>query len=163
MKKPLIVAIITILLILIIAGGIGIILNNLNKEKISITSTSFKNSMEEKGYILTDANSQFEEYDYVEQVYVAVSSDYNFQIEFYELTNNSYATNFFNNNKAIFESSKGSAATETNLNAKNYSKYTLSSNGKYKVVSRINNTVIYADVDDTYKDTVKSILDELGY
>lgn len=163
MKKPLIVAIITILLILIIAGGIGIILNNLNKEKISITSTSFKNSMEEKGYILTDANRQFEEYDYLEQVYVAVSSDYNFQIEFYELTNNSYAKNFFNNNKAIFESSKGSAATETNLNAKNYSKYTLSSNGKYKVVSRINNTVIYADVDDTYKDTVKSILDELGY
>ena len=31
------------------------------------------------------------------------------------------------------------------------------------VVSRIDNTVIYVNVDDNYKDTVKDILDELGY
>ena len=31
------------------------------------------------------------------------------------------------------------------------------------VVSRIDNTVIYVNVDNNYKDTVKDILDELGY
>ena len=31
------------------------------------------------------------------------------------------------------------------------------------VVSRIDNTVIYVDVDDNYKENVKTILDELGY
>ena len=31
------------------------------------------------------------------------------------------------------------------------------------VVSRIENTVIYLNVADEYKDTVKNILEELGY
>ena len=35
-------------------------------------------------------------------------------------------------------------------------------NGKYMVVSRIDNTVIYVNVNDNYKDTVKDILKELG-
>ena len=162
MKKSLII-IIAVIILVIIGGGIGIILNNLNRDKTSITATSFKNHMEDKGYILTDANSQFEEYDYIKQVYIAVSNDYGFQIEFYELTDDSYAMNFYNNNKSIFESSKGSDATQTKVGLKNYSKYTLSSNEKYSVVSRIDNTVIYVNVDENYKDTVKDILDELGY
>lgn len=62
--------------------------------------------MEQKGYIITDANGQFSEYDYVKQVYVASSKDYSYQIEFYELSDASYATYFYNNNKAIFESLK---------------------------------------------------------
>ena len=31
------------------------------------------------------------------------------------------------------------------------------------VVSRINNTVVFVKVEDTYKDAVKKILEELGY
>ncbi len=160
MKKP--VKIILIVLLVIIAI-VGVIFVNLNKEKNSITASSFKNSMEQKGYVVTNANSQFSEYDYVKQVYVASSNEYNYKIEFYELSDDSYATYFYNNNKSIFESSKGSASAETSVALNNYSKYTLSSNGKYMVVSRIDNTVIYVDADDNYKENVKTILDELGY
>jgi hypothetical protein len=119
--------------------------------------------MSQKGYSVQDASSQFSEYSYIKQVYIAVSEDYSYQIEFYELSDDSYATTFYNNNESIFESSKGDAAIETSIGLNNYSKYTLSSNGKYMVVSRIDNTVIYVDVDENYKDAVKTILDELGY
>lgn len=34
----------------------------------------------------------------------------------------------------------------------NYSKYALSTSGEYKVVSRIENTAVYLNVDSSYKD-----------
>lgn len=160
MKKLLIIAIIAIVIIVAI---VGVIFINLNKEKNSITSSSFYATMSQKGHSVQDSTSQFSEYNYVKQAYIAVSEDYSYKIEFYELLDDSYATSFYNNNKFIFESSKGNASAETSVGGKNYSKYTLSSNGKYMVVSKINNTVIYVKVDDSYRNTVKDILDELGY
>lgn len=160
MKKPVMIAIIAVVIILVI---LGVIFINLNKEKTSITASSFYTTMSQKEYSVQDATSQFSDYDYVQQVYIAASNDYSYQIEFYELSDDSYATSFYNNNKSIFESSKGNASAETSVSLKNYSKYTLSSSGKYSVVSRIDNTVIYVNVDDKYKDTVKAVLDELGY
>lgn len=160
MKKPVIIAIIVVVIVIAI---VGVIFVNLNKEKISITASSFYTTMSQKGYTVQDANNQFLEYDYIKQVYIAANKDYSYKIEFYELLDDSYATSFYNNNKSIFEASKGNVSAETSVGLKNYSKYTLSSNGKYMVVSRIDNTVIYVKVDDSYKDTVKAILDELGY
>ena len=160
MKKPVIIAIIAVVIVVAI---VGVIFINLNKEKTSITASDFYTTMSQKGYVVQDSSSQFSEYNYVKKSYIAASKDYSYQIEFYELVDDSYATSFYNNNKSIFESSKGNASAETSVGLKNYSKYTLSSNGKYMVVSRINNTVIYVDVDDSYKDTVKSLLNELGY
>lgn len=49
------------------------------------------------------------------------------------------------------------------INGKNFQKYTLSTESKYKVISRIDNTVIYLNVDDNYKEEVKNVLKELGY
>ena len=70
---------------------------------------------------------------------------------------------FYNNNKSIFESTKSGASTESNINGKNYSKYTLTSNGKYMVVSRVANTVAFVNVSSDLKDNVNTILKELGY
>jgi hypothetical protein len=85
-------------------------------------------------------------------------------MEFYELTDEEYANAFYENNKSIFENSKGGVVTSSlNLNGKNWSKYALSADGKYKVVSRVGNTAIYLNVDNNYKDIVNRLLDEFGY
>lgn len=131
--------------------------------KTSITSDDFKNKMESNGYTVQDATSQMASYDYIKKVYIAISNDSTYQIEFYELSDSDYATSFFNNNKSIFENSKSSVSTETSVNLGNHNKYSLTANDKFKVVSRIDNTVIYLDVDENYKSSVKDILDDLGY
>lgn len=161
MKKKTLFIVLGIILVLVI-GGIALF-SSLNKEKESMTASEFKTLMEGKGFAVSDATSQFSQYDYVEQVYVAEPSDYSYKIEFYELSDVEYATMFYNNNKSIFESSKGNASGETSVSMKNYSKYSLSTGGKFKVVSRIDNTVVYLNVDSNNKDTVKDLLDELGY
>lgn len=148
-----------ILLVAII--GVVILVMSVNKEKTSITAETFKSIMENKGYTILDAKYQFAEYDFVQKVYLAMKENY--QIEFYEMQDNQNAVDFYNNNVNIAEQSKATSSANTQVNGKNYNKYTLSSNGKYKVISRINNTVVYLNVDTQYKDSVKTILDELGY
>lgn len=145
--------IVTILLLFVFLG----------KNKTPMTASQFITTMEQKGFLVNDATSQFSEYNYVKQVYVAAPSDYSYKIEFYELQDDSYATQFYNNNKSSFESSKGNASGETSVSMKNYSKYSLSTNGKFQVVSRIDNTVVYLNVNSDYKDNAKDLLKELGY
>ena len=143
MKKVLIIiAIIITLIIVSIVALFGILFSIFNKEKPSITSDQFISIMSEKNYAVVNAKSQFIEYDYISQAYIALEPNNNFQIEFYELKDSSYAVQFYNNN---------------------VSKFALSTNGDYMVVSRINNTAIYARVSDKYKSTVDSLLKELGY
>lgn len=131
--------------------------------KKALTPSAFKSKMENKGYVVQDGTSQFAAYDYVKQVYIAQNSDAQYQIEFYELSDADTTTSFFENNKADFEISKGSSDVETAVTLGNYSKYTLSTGGQFKVVSRIDNTVVYLDVADTYEKTVKDVLKNLGY
>lgn len=153
-----------IISVIIVVIVLGVILTfMLAKEKTPITAEEFKTIMEEKGYVIGDATAQFEEYGYINKTYIAANKDYTYQIEFYEILDEEYARNFFSLNKKVFEDIKGNLATETNVSMKNYSIYTLSTERKYRVLSRIENTVIYVNVDDAYKDEVKGILEELGY
>ena len=101
MKKKTLFIVLGIILIVIV--GVSIIFSYLGREKEVVTANEFKTLMEDKGFYVSDATSQFSEYDYVRQVYAAVPSDYSYKIEFYEFSDDNYATSFYNNNKSIFE------------------------------------------------------------
>lgn len=130
-----------------------------NKDKITIDD--FKSVMESKGYVVEDITSSMSEYGYITKTLVAKLDTH--KIEFYVLKDVDSAVTFFNTNKTSFENSKSATATELLSESNNYSKYSLSTNNKYKVVSRIDDTVIFLNVDDTYKNEVIDILDTLGY
>jgi len=159
MKKVLII----IGIIVIVLGGIGVIaFNALNKEKTPISADIFNTTMESKGYVMTDSTSQFAQYpNYMKESYVAQKTGY--QIEFYELTSVENAISMYNTNKTKFESQKSNASASATASINNYSTYSLTTNGKYKYLSRIDNTLIYIDVDESYKDIVKDIMKEIGY
>lgn len=164
MKKGLkIFLAIAIPVILLIVVGLTLLVTTLFKEKTPITGEEFKNTMTAKGYGVADALAQFSEYPYVKKAYIAINLERTYQIEFYELENEDYAIDFYKNNKAQIEKNKSSSAVQTNNSVNNHSKYTLSSNGKYGVVSRVGNTVIYLRVEDTYRDIVKDILKSIDY
>jgi len=158
MKKS-VKIIIGVLIAIIIA--IVLLFSMLNKEKTSITAEDFKTNMEGKNYTVVDATSQFAEYDFVKKVYIATNEQYKF--EFYELDTEEDAIGFFNNNKSIFEEQKGNASASTSVAVNNYAKFTLTTNGKYKCISRINNTVMYINIDSEYKDHLMENLKDLEY
>ena len=139
-----------------------LIFRSLNKEKIPMSASTFNSTMETKGYTVTEVTSQFSQYgDYVTKVYVAQKTNY--QIEFYEISTEENAISMYNYNKSKFDEQKKGAYTSTNVDLKNYSIYSLTVNGKYKYISRIDNTVIYIDADEVYKNDIKNTIKELGY
>lgn len=159
MKKALIIIGI---IVVVLVGIVLITFNALNKEKTPISASTFNTTMEGKGYVMTNSTSQFAQYpNYMLESYVAQKTGY--QIEFYELTSEENAISMYNTNKAKFESQKTNASASATASMNNYATYSLTTNGKYKYLSRIDNTLVYIDVDESYKDIVKDIMKEIGY
>lgn len=69
----------------------------------------------------------------------------------------------YNTNKTTFESQNSNVSASTTVGINNYSTYSLTTNKKYKYLSRIDNTLVYVDVDKSYKDIVQDIMKEIGY
>lgn len=159
MKKALIIIGI---IAVVIVGIFLVVFNTLNKEKTPITADTFNTIMTEKGYVMTDTTSQFAQYgSLMTKSYAAQKSGY--QIEFYELSNEENAISMYNTNKAKFESQKANASTSATASMNNYAIFSLTTNGKYKYVSRIDNTLIYIDANTDYKNSIKSVVKEMGY
>lgn len=133
------------------------------KPREPLTALEFNSLMEEKGYSIVDVKEQFAEYDYISEAYLAIDKNGDYQLEFYVIESPDIAARFFESNKAAFESSKGNMSSQKDISAGNYSKYTLTSEGQYKYICRIENTVIYADEAEEYKPEIKEIAKKLGY
>lgn len=130
--------------------------------KIAITTADFKSKMENHSYTTVDVMSQYESYGYINEATVAQSPD-GWQIEFYVLADEANATSMFNTNKLTFESYKGNSSTESSASIGNYSSYSLTSSGYYMHLCRVDNTILYVSVPDTYEDVLKDLIEELGY
>lgn len=163
MKKPAKITLIVIAIIfaiaLIVVGGILIFAPN----KVALSTDDFKTKLEEKGYIVEDASYQLSDSDDIKEMYIATSENGEYKLEFYVFENLDYAKMFYKVNKKASEDFIDSSYSQSSISLKNYSKYSLSSSGKYKVISRVDNTVIYLNVINEYKDEVKELLKELGY
>lgn len=131
--------------------------------KTALTPEYFKTKMSSKGYRVVDVTSQYSSQIALKTGYIAIKPDDSYQMEFYELVDDGVATSMFNNNKNIFENSKATSSAETSVNGSNFNKYTLSTGGQYKVVCRVDNTLLYLNVPSKYKDDIKKVLDDLGY
>ena len=164
MKKKGII-ILSILAVIVIAVIVTVVLVfvKLNKNKDALTVDEFNKKMTNKGFSIVDVTSQYAEYDYIKKGSVAYNEKEDYQIEFYKLEDKAGAEKFFNINKTIFEYSKGSTSTQNSVTGKNYSKYELTSDGRYMVISIIDDTAVYVDVDTENKSDVKDILKDLGY
>ena len=90
------------------------------------------------------------------------SSD-GWQVEFYVLDNSANASSMFNSNRNIFENYRSNSSSEKSAITGNSSTYSLISSGYYMYLCRIDNTLLYVKVQDTYKNTVQNFVKALGY
>lgn len=149
------ILLIVVFLVLFILTGCG--------SKKVITTSDFKAKTEELGYTALDITSQYTSYGYIKEATVAESQDGGFQVEFYVLDNESNAVGMFDTNMDTFKTYKGNSSTESSSSMGNYSNYTLTTDGYYMHLCRVDNTLLYVRVESVYEDTVKSLIKELGY
>lgn len=131
--------------------------------KTALTAEGFRSSMEEAGHTVADVSAQFAEYNQIVKVYVALIGSGAYQIEFYETDTPEAAQNLFANNKLIFEQTKGNSSSQSSINGTNSNVFKLTTSGSFRVLSRIDNTMIYIDAPEEYKSDINGLLKNLGY
>ena len=129
----------------------------------AITSDEFKSKMESKNFTIYNTKSQFASYDQVKEALLAYNEEKDYKIEFYILDTKDSAKIFYKTNKENFEEEKEGLATTTSVDLNNKNRYTQADSNTFKLISRIDNTVIYVNVNKEYKEDVSNILKELGY
>lgn len=154
MKKKTILFGIICLMMFAIVTGCG--------SKKAISTNDFKSKSEKLDYTTVNVLKQYEAYPHVKEATLAQHKD-GFQVEFYVIDDDANATSMFNTNKEYFESLKDNLSTELSSNMNNYSTYTLTSNDYYMYLSRVDNTLLFVKVKDSYKEKVKNLIKELGY
>lgn len=130
--------------------------------KKAITLEEFKSEAQKENLTISDTISQFKNYSQIKSATAAKSSD-GWQVEFYVLDSNDSAISMFNTNKEIFENSKNGLSSNSSISLNNYESYVLKTNGYYKSVSRIDNTLVFVNVLEKHEDSVKDFLKKLGY
>lgn len=163
MKKK--VAIVVLICSLFLSAGIiavVLFVKNIDFKKEAIKAREFASIMDDENYEIIDVTAQYESYG-IDEAYVAIEENRDYQIEFYELSSESKAKNMFETNKDYFEDGAGNSKITSSYSIGNYNIYSLTSNGNYQYLCRVDNTLLYIDVEDEYKDEVKDIVEELGY
>ena len=125
------------------------------------TTDDFIKFGEEKNLKVENVIEQFSGSDYIKEVYIAGNDKW--QVEFYVLSDIETAKKMFTTNASKFESKKAHVSMESNISLGNYDSYGLTTGGAYMYVARIDNTLIYLDVDDDYKDDIKEFVKEFDY
>ena len=128
-----------------------------NKEPIS--SEKFQSVMEKNGFSVENIDIPESQKEVIKEVLLAKNDDY--QIVYYITHDSDKAIRFFNSGKEEIMLSKGNATIESSKSIGNQSRYSLKANSKFKLISRIENTLIYVDAPDTYEKNIKEILKEL--
>ncbi len=85
------------------------------------------------------------------------------QAEYYRLVSESAAQRFFGSVKAAFEAQKGNVSGSTSAELGNYAIYSLTTNGSYYYIARVDQTVVIFVADKSCKDQVKAMCKAMGY
>lgn len=153
MKKFLKLSILSIslLAVVLVATGCG---------KSAKTAEEFKSYMVKEGFTVTDTTAEIGT-DIVKKAYLADNGK--FMIEFYQAVSVAEAKNGFTSYKNSFAQYEDSDAVIKNSQSNNAERYTLLGQGYYTLISRIDDTMIYTDSPDTYKEDIIKIAKDLGY
>ena len=129
--------------------------------KEAIDEDDFNRIMISEGFKVTNVINEYVEAPYFEEAFIAEKDGY--EIQFYELEDDSFAKKIYNANKQQMESAKIGTYMESNVDLINNNKYSVDTQGTYTVVSRIDDTIVYLSVNSKFKEEVNSILKKLGY
>ena len=184
LKLNLTSAICIVIIILLIIGLIGLYLtyskkiDTLNDDIVklkgsnrkAITAEQFKSKIETKGFnVYSENNIQLNDIikSGTKKYYGTVKNDDNsFKINFFEFDDTNFTKYEFYEVPAIIQYNNSNSEgnlIETSEDSLNYSKYTAINNGKYTIVSRIDNTICWGTSSTENKQIIDDIFTELGY
>lgn len=127
-----------------------------------IDPTIFKTRMEKNNYAVHDVIKQYDE-KLVSSALIAINKSGNYQIEYLSFKSDDACKNSFQINRDEFRKNAKKNAKETSISKEKNSKYTLTTDDTFYLVSRYKNNLIYLTVDGSFKTDVEKIIKDLGF
>jgi len=132
-----------------------------NKEKVVATLDDFNTVASNNNFIVEDNMEQYSNVVYIHEAKKATYND--IEIEMIKYATSEDAKKVQDSHIDSFYRLKSTGAFEKTKKGKNYYKYSLVSNNRYMISSRVDNTLIFCKTMVENKDTVEKIYNELGY
>lgn len=155
MKRKILIIVTSILILIVLSGSYLII-----KQDKNLTNKEFIRQMEENDFQIYDAYAQFDN-AMIKDASVAFKSNY--QIEFLVIDNIDNARNVFLINKEKFLENKKENNEEISESNDTYSLYTLTTEDRYMYIKRVDNNLLYFNIDGSYKNEVEKIIKKLNF
>ena len=127
--------------------------------KTAITAEEFTSKATSLGFTVVDITEQYEGKTIA--ALIAIDSTKSYQIEFYEVANQSLASGMFSQNSEILN--QIGSGTSTSASGSNWAFLSKTAGGAYGYASYINTTFVYAREPEEYKEAIKNVMKELGY
>ena len=131
------------------------------KSKIALSTSDFKIKLESKNFNFTDITSVYDS-STIKKATLA-KGDNEMEVIFFEVDSELDAKTVYDINKTSIENKKGDSTTSMSISVANYSFYKQISGGLFNYICRVDNTILYINVNDKYKNEAEGIIEELGY
>lgn len=125
------------------------------------TTAGFIQVMEDAGFEVEDVTDQIDTDDLATSVVIALGENY--QIEFYEFVDSETGLGVFYNNRDIFDDAYSVKTLSTEISLMYYDYYAFSADGKFCMIARIDNTMLYCVADKEYRSEIVELVETLGY
>ena len=133
-------------------------------DKTVLTPDQFMDIMVAEGYNIYDITAQTTDFEDIETVYAATTGEELYQIEFIKMADEESAEALFTGNKVGLEQYKEeNAYIDYDLSLANFSTYKITVVERYVVVSRVEDTLIFINAPEEFKDEIDRIVSLLGY
>lgn len=151
-----------VLSLLVLFIGIIFLTGCINQK--AITSDEFIKIVKENKFSVTDVTNNVADELAVNKVIIATSGTGDYQIEYYDFKTEEAAKKAFEYNKKMFDTLKSNIVKKKlEVNMGNYTKYSLVSNGKYMLTTRVKNTLVMINTDQKYEPIASKVIKALGY
>ena len=155
LKKYFTLSILFILMVCLVTGCF-------NRKELN--AKEFSSLIVKEGFVVLDNTENYKELSGVKKYLVATNTLRSYKIEYYEFNDTKKAEELYDKIETKFKNStkvKKSQYQTTSFGKYNY--YSLTTDNSYKVVSRINKTVVITDSDRVNKESIKEVVKKLGY
>ena len=127
--------------------------------KQALDEASFKDSLESHNYSVTLTG----EVDYEDLKSGAIASKDDVQISFFIFKSVNAAKQYYSDVKSNYVEEVTNNTQEHEENQDNYAKYYIYNNNFYKVVSRIDETIIIVETSPDKKEEITTVLEDINY
>ncbi len=147
--------------VLFIAVLLAAALTACTGKKVKLSAEDFKTKAESAGLTVTDASDIYTDSIFT-GAQLAKSSD-GWYIAYLSIDSVDDAKEYYYTCKTHMEAQKTGAGSAQTTDHDDYKMYMQSNGGRFMYCAQIEDTFVYVDEDDTYKDAIKSVLKTLGY